>query len=169
MHVRWTWFGGLTLFTCVGDQLSKYWARSSLPTNPYGFGIRVPVIENFFDWRLSYNTGASFSVFADSAWARPTLTVLAMAALAGIVWMVHRSEAERRLVPAALGLIAGGALGNLIDRIRLGKVTDFVLWRYYEHEWPIFNLADAALCVGAVLLLLNSLRRVPAPRHEPAA
>lgn len=155
MPRRWKWFTALGLVALVLDQVTKYWANNSLPTGPHGYGIAVPVIENFFDWRLSYNTGSAFSLFAGTAGARWFLTVIGIIALGAIVWMLVKAKDDQRRLAIGLGLVAGGAIGNLIDRILYGKVTDFVVWKWYEHEWPTFNVADAALCVGVGLLFLD--------------
>lgn len=133
------------------DQLSKFWAQSALADTGH-----KTVIPNFFDLQLSYNTGAAFSIFdSGGATGRILLTIVAFAALGFIAWMVHKSENRATVPVVALGLIAGGAVGNVIDRALHGQVTDFILWRYYEHRWPIFNIADAVLLVGVAILLLS--------------
>lgn len=151
--------GGLTI---VLDQLTKLWARATLPTDPAGNGIPVPVIDNYFDWILAYNTGSAFSMFAGTAGSRVFLSLIGVVAVAALTWMVVKGKDEGRGALVALGLMAGGAVGNLIDRIAFGKVTDFVLWRYHEHRWPVFNVADIALTVAVGLFLLTSFRRAPA-------
>jgi signal peptidase II len=155
---RWTYFLWISLSVVVIDQLTKVWARRALPTDEHGRGIPVSVVENFFDWQLAYNTGASFSMFADTSGARVFLSLAALAAIAFIVWTVKTTPGHRPWAFVSLALIGGGAVGNLIDRVAFGKVTDFVLWRYYEHAWPIFNVADAALSVGVVLFLIVGFR-----------
>ena len=159
MHPRWTLFAPVAGITVVLDQITKYWARNALPTDAYGRSLPVSVIENFFDWQLAYNTGSAFSLFAGQSGSRVFLSLIALAAVGFIVWTVRSLPATRRWSIAAFALVAGGAVGNLIDRIAFGKVTDFVLWRYYEHEWPVFNVADAALCVGVGLLLVTGARQ----------
>ena len=126
---RWKWFAAFSLITLVLDQLTKLWARHGLPVDSRGIGKSVAVIENFFDWRLSYNTGSAFGLFSSVTGARIFLTIV--------------------------GVVALGAIGNVIDRVAFGKVTDFVVWKWYTHEWPTFNVADAALCVGVGLLFLD--------------
>jgi signal peptidase II len=152
---RWKWFSVIGLVTLAADQLSKIWAKGSLPTDARGYGIPVPVIENFWDWRLSYNTGSAFGLFSSVDGARIFLTVVGFVALGAIFWMVHKGRDDQGRLAAALGLVGGGAVGNVIDRILYGKVTDFVVWKWHEHEWPTFNIADAALCVGVGLLFLD--------------
>jgi len=148
---RWKIFSVIAFIAVVFDQLSKYWARSSLT----GDGHKT-VITNFFDFQLSYNTGAAFSMFDSGGMTgRVLLTIVAFLALGFIAWMVYKAENSHTQTTLALGLIAGGAIGNLIDRILHGQVTDFILWRYYEHRWPIFNIADAVLLVGVGVLLMS--------------
>jgi signal peptidase II len=151
-------FAGVGVVALALDQLTKLWARAALPTDYHGRGVPVSVVEGLFDWRLSYNTGSAFGLFADTPGAPAFLTVVAIAALGGLVWMVAQARAEQRVLVAALGLLAGGAAGNLIDRVYAGRVTDFIVWKYQAHEWPVFNVADTALCVGAGLLLLDTIR-----------
>ncbi|MDQ3365473.1 MAG: signal peptidase II [Myxococcota bacterium] len=155
----------LTIFALTAgfDQASKEWARSSLVVH-----APKPVIAGFWDWELALNPGAAFSAFAGSGAATQIiLSIVALLALVGIGIMAARTAPEQRLLRFALAMIGGGALGNLIDRVRDGAVTDFVRWRWHEHAWPIFNVADAALLIGALLLIVDTLlgqrrRRQPA-------
>ena len=141
--------------TFAADQLSKLWART-LPWDEHrGVGIARPVIENFFDWRLSYNTGSAFGLFRSVGGARIFLTVVGIVAVVAILWMLRAARDDQRRFSWALGLVAGGAVGNVLDRLLFGKVTDFVVWKWHSHEWPTFNVADAALCVGVGLLFLD--------------
>lgn len=160
---RWKWFAAFGVVILVADQVTKYWARNDLPTDRRGVGIPVQVIENFWDWRLSYNTGSAFGLFSSVEGARIFLTIVGFIALGAILWMVHKGSDDQRRLSAALGMVGGGAIGNVIDRLMFGKVTDFVVWKYYEHEWPTFNIADAALCVGVGLLFIDLGRQ---QRHE---
>ena len=137
---------------------TKEWARENLRR-----GVPEPVIEGVWDWELAYNTGAAFSSFTGS---HVLLSLVACAALVMLGVMAARTRPEQHLRRIALAMIAGGAVGNLIDRIRDGGVTDFVRWKAGEHMWPIFNVADVALVIGVALLiidgLLESRRRAPA-------
>lgn len=154
MTRRWKIFTAVTAITIIADHLSKWWART-LPVDDRGYGIAVPVIENFFDWRLSFNKGSAFGLFHGIGGARVFLTLIGIAALIAVFFMVKSaSEKQTRLV-AGLGLVAGGAIGNLIDRIASGKVTDFVVWKYHSTEWPTFNVADVALVIGVALMLID--------------
>lgn len=164
MQRRWKIFGIVALAAAVVDQLSKLWAQSALADSGH-----ATVIPNFFDLHLSYNTGAAFSIFdSGGATGRIALTVVAFLALGFISWMVYKSKDTATWSAVALGMIAGGAIGNVVDRVLHGHVTDFILWRYYEHRWPIFNVADAVLLVGVAILLLNkeTWQRADAPAKQ---
>lgn len=143
-------FVAVAFVTLALDQGSKAWARDALvPGHPQA------VVACCWDWELAYNPGVAFSTFAGAAGGRAILSVLAALAVLAIAIVAARTPPGARLRRAALAMIAGGALGNLVDRVREGAVTDFVRWRVHEHRWPIFNLADAALLVGAVLLVAD--------------
>jgi signal peptidase II len=146
--------------TALLDQGSKAWARGALVP-----GTREPLIDGWWDWELAFNTGAAFSSFEG---ALVVLGAIAIAALVAVVVMATRAAPEHGLRRLALALIGGGTLGNLIDRVRDGAVTDFVRWRAGEHLWPIFNVADVALVIGVALLFLEgplSRARRPSPVH----
>jgi signal peptidase II len=161
MQRRFKLYGVFAAIALVLDQITKIWARAALePNEP------TTVINNFFDWKLSFNGGSAFSMFEGQAGARILLTIVAFIALGAITWMVWKSEGVRTRLIASYGIVAGGALGNLIDRIAYGEVTDFVAWHYYDYTWPIFNIADVALLVGLGVMLIE-MGRKPAP--APAA
>ena len=164
MARRWKIFAAVGGVLAALDQLTKYWAKTSLPTDFHGRGLPVPVIDGYFEWRLSYNEGSAFGLFKDVAGAPVFLTVIALVAVLAIGWMVKQAEDHQTRLVTALGLIVGGAVGNVIDRIAHGRVTDFVVWKYHEHEWPVFNVADAALCIGIGLMFLDVSREQRAER-----
>jgi signal peptidase II len=166
MPRRWKIFLVIGFVTLVADQVTKLWARAALPTmvahNGRRYGVAQPVIENFFDWRLSFNTGSAFSLFGEMSGARAFLTVVGIAAVFIIGYMLHRARNEQTRLITALGLVAGGAIGNLVDRILFGEVTDFIVWKYYENEWPTFNIADVTLVIGVGLLFIDMGKEVRA-------
>jgi signal peptidase II len=152
MHVRRAVLF-LAIFFCTAgfDQASKQWAETSLSP-----GTSQPFIEGYWDWELAKNPGVAFSTFAGVSGAQIILSILAAAALIAIGIVAMRTKPNEHGKLAGLALIGGGALGNLIDRIRAGGVTDFVRWKVGDHLWPIFNVADAALLIGVAVLLLES-------------
>jgi signal peptidase II len=150
MPRRWRIFSLAVILTLVADQLTKWWARGALP-----FGRRVEFLGGFWDWELSFNTGSAFGLFNTVDSAKIFLTIVGIAACIAILFIVRKAPDERGFNAAAYGLVFGGALGNVIDRLAFGKVTDFVLWHAGEHRWPQFNVADAALVVGVIILFLD--------------
>jgi len=135
------------------DQASKIWAVRNLPL----FELRE-IVPGFFGLVHVRNTGVAFSLLSnlDPRWVHPLLilaTVLAMVAvLAYIAFLPCRGAA-----PVGLGLILGGAIGNVIDRARLGYVVDFLDLYWRNHHWPTFNVADIGITVGVLLLLIDML------------
>jgi signal peptidase II len=142
----------LVFLVLAFDQGSKAWART-LPV-----GVPQTVVDGYFDWEHAQNPGAAFSSFTGETGARIALSAIAAIAIAAIGYAAWRTRPEHGLRRAAYAVIAGGALGNLVDRVRLGSVTDFVRWHVHDHMWPIFNVADAALLVGVGLLFLAAAR-----------
>jgi signal peptidase II len=163
MPARARWLAPAIAFalTVVLDQVTKIWARGELQ-----LGRRTSVIDGYWDWELAENPGAAFSMFGDGT-MRWLLSAIALVAVVAIGWMIAKSEPRQRMLRLALALVAGGALGNLIDRVAYGVVTDFVRWRWHEHRWPIFNIADVALVIGAGLIIIDSLRKQPKSGAKP--
>lgn len=144
--VRWYVLAAVII---VLDQISK---QVVLANVQYGETIYVAP---FWNWVLTFNRGAAFSFLADEGgWQRWFFTVLAMGVSAWIAAML-RTHAAQKLLSLALALIMGGALGNVIDRIRFGAVVDFVQWHAAGFYWPAFNIADSAITIGAVLMILD--------------
>jgi len=145
---RWYGLAGLVI---VLDQLSKWLVLETL-----SLGETIYVAP-FWNWVLTYNPGAAFSLLADQpGWQRWFFTALAIAISGWIAVELKRHPGER-LFCLAMAMIMGGALGNVIDRIRFGAVVDFVQWHVAGYYWPAFNVADSAITVGVVLLVVESL------------
>ena len=126
----------------------------------FRYGERKPVVHGFFDLTLVYNKGAAFSFLSSAGgWQRWFFTAIGIAAALFIVFLLAR-HGSQRLFGAALSLIAGGALGNVIDRLVHGHVVDFLLFFHRDWSFPAFNVADSAITVGAVLLVADELLRV---------
>ena len=143
---RWYALAGLVI---VLDQLSKWLVLENIH-----FGETIYVTP-FWNWVLTYNPGAAFSFLADQpGWQRWFFTVLAIAVSGWIVFELKKC-AEHKLVSLALALVMGGALGNVIDRVRFGAVVDFIQWHAAGFYWPAFNVADSAITIGAVLLVFE--------------
>jgi signal peptidase II len=118
-------------------------------------GENVHVIDGFWEWRLSMNRGSAFGLLSSQSGARIALSVVGIIAVFGMLWMLRKARPDQRILHWALALVAGGAVGNLIDRIYFGVVTDFVVWHYQSHEWPVFNVADVVLVAGVILMFLD--------------
>ncbi|GAB2658831.1 signal peptidase II [Arenimonas aestuarii] len=149
---------GLSGVLVALDQWSKWLAMATLE-----YGNPVPFIEGFWNWTLVHNFGAAFSFLSDAGgWQRWFFTVLAIGISAGlVVWLARTPRSDwRTALPFAL--VIAGAIGNVIDRIRFGYVVDFVDWYLGTWHWPAFNVADSAIVVGALLLVLFSFKSPPA-------
>lgn len=147
---KWGW---LVVILVSLDQLTKWLAENALT-----YGERINIFP-IFDLTLVYNTGAAFSFLASgSGWQRWVLIAIAIVAIIFMSWLL-KHEHKRTLSALSLTLILSGAIGNLIDRVLLGHVIDFLL--FYRHNWyfPAFNIADIAISVGAVLLVFDEWRR----------
>ena len=145
------WYG-LSAFIVVADQLTKHWVKQAFSLH------EVVEITPFFNMLLVYNTGAAFSLLADAGgWQRGFFVAIALAASVWIGWLLRRHAAET-VFCLALALILGGALGNVIDRILIGAVVDFLDFHAFGRHWPAFNVADSAISCGAALLVWDALR-----------
>ena len=137
------------------DQISKWIVLGALQPGDSRY------VAPFFNWVLTFNRGAAFSFLSDAGgWQRWFFTVLALGVSVWIVSMLRRHTGEFRL-SLALTLVLGGALGNVIDRIRFGAVVDFIQWHVAGYYWPAFNVADSAISLGAILLVWDQLMTKP--------
>jgi signal peptidase II len=146
----WHWLG-ISLAVIALDLASKAWIVAAFKE-----GDELP-LTSFMSLVLAYNSGAAFSFLAEAdGWQRWFFAVIAIVASGVLLWMLKRGGSG--LLCAGLALILGGALGNLWDRVMLGHVVDFLLLHYRGWSWPAFNVADSAISVGAVLLIIDSFR-----------
>jgi len=146
---------GIAAAVVALDQATKFAVERA-----FSYGERLAVVPGLFDLTLVHNRGAAFSFLANAAgWQRWFFIGLGAVAAAFIVWLLAR-HGSQRLFAFALALILGGAIGNVVDRIARGHVVDFVLLHWQRFHWPAFNVADSAITVGAVLLVVDELRRV---------
>ena len=150
-RLGWLW---LTLLVLVIDQASKTYFDGALQMYQ-----RIVVIPDFFSWTLAYNSGAAFSFLADSSGWQRWLFALIAVVVSGVllVWLKCLGRNDTWLA-IGLALILGGALGNLYDRIAYGHVIDFILVHWEHRLFPAFNVADSAICVGAVMLALDMFK-----------
>ena len=145
---------GIAMIIVLLDQLSKITLSRMMV-----FG-QSDTVTSFFNLVMVYNRGAAFSFLADQpGWQRYFFAGVSLLASLLIIWMLKRHSGQR-LFCWAMTLILGGALGNLIDRIAYGHVIDFLDFHVSGFHWPAFNVADSAITLGAVLFILDELRRV---------
>jgi signal peptidase II len=142
-------FVGLAGGVLVLDQVAKFWVSAVLRLHE-----TRPVITGFLSLTLVHNTGAAFGILAgEHSLLRTWFFLLVSLLAAGVVlWLLWRLRPEQKMEAAALSLILGGALGNVIDRVRFGKVIDFIDVYFRTYHWPAFNVADAAISVGVFVL-----------------
>ena len=150
MPRRFAWFG-LAALIVVADQLAK-WAV----LGAFAPGERL-TLTGFFNLVLVFNKGAAFSFLAGApGWQTPLFVAVAAVAIVVVSVLLVRSPGDS-VMRAGLALILGGALGNLIDRLRYGQVVDFLDFHAFGWHWPAFNVADSAITIGAALLIFESL------------
>ena len=154
----------LAILACIVvlDQASKWWLTRSLDIHEFR-----PLIEGVLSLSHVQNRGAAFGILSDAdlPYQAALFSAVSLLALIAIAVYAFRLPAEARLPQMGLALVLGGALGNLIDRVRLGYVVDFIHLYWGSHQWPDFNVADSAITVGVALLILDML---VAPDRESA-
>ena len=130
----------------VLDQLTKAWVLASLPEY-----TAIPVIDGFWNWYRTYNTGAAFSFLSDAGgWQKYFFITLAIAISGALAWWLTRTPRNDWKTALPFALVIGGAIGNVIDRFLHGHVVDFIQWHVGVYYWPAFNIADAAIVGGAI-------------------
>ena len=148
--LKWLWLSALVV---VLDLSTKAMVLEHLV-----YGQPVPVFPGF-NWTLAHNAGAAFSFLSsESGWQRWFFSLISLSVSIGIIVWLKRLATTQTVLAVALALVLGGALGNLWDRVTLGYVVDFIDVYYQQRHWPAFNLADSAISLGAVLLVIDSLR-----------
>jgi signal peptidase II len=154
-------FASVSIGVLVFDQLSKEWITSRMTLYS-----SVPIVPGLVHLTLVHNPGALFGLFKDIGDPYRTVMFLAVPviAIALILFFQYRTSTADAMSQSGLALILGGAVGNLVDRLRFGHVVDFVDVFVGEHHWPAFNVADSAICVGVSLLFIDLLRQSRGPR-----
>ena len=156
--LKWIW---LAIVVVILDQLTKYIASTSLEM------YQPVVVMPMFNWTLMHNTGAAFSFLHDAGgWQRWFFAVIAVVVSVVIVLWIKRLEQHEKWQAIALALILGGAIGNVIDRVWLGYVVDFIQVYYQQWYWPAFNIADSAISIGVAMIIIDSIREYRAERKN---
>jgi lipoprotein signal peptidase len=158
---------GIAAVTLVVDQLSKWWVLEVLRLPEIG---RLPLLDfgSFgAQFAMVWNRGVTFGLLAgDAPWHRLLLAVLALAVVGFLVHWLRR--ADNRLTVVALGAVIGGAVGNVIDRLRFGAVVDFIDTWAFDWHWYVFNVADAGIVLGVIALMADALFRPKQTGKEAA-
>jgi signal peptidase II len=152
MKSKYLWVSLIATTVLVLDQITKFLVVQYLPRNTI-----VRVIPGFFDLTYVRNPGAAFGFLAGAQgwWRTAFFVTISIAALVVIIALIRKSHDRLSLISFAL--IGGGAVGNLVDRVRFGEVVDFIDWYVQSWHWPAFNIADAAITVGVALLAVELL------------
>ena len=146
--IVWTW---VSLFVVLLDQWTKAIASNSLVL------YEAEPVTGFLNWTLMHNRGVAFSILADQpGWQRWFISIVASVVVLWLLVWLFKNRRDQKLLNLSLVLIVGGAIGNIWDRIQLGYVVDFIEVYYADFFWPAFNIADSAITVGAVLLIIDA-------------
>ena len=149
----------LSLAVLALDQWSKQWAAARLR-----FGPDVEVVDGFLRFVYAENPGIAFSLFNSGAQTtRWVLATFSTAAACFVVWLAARASVDQWRIQTTYALLFAGIVGNLVDRVRTGRVIDFIDVYVSSYHWPTFNVADSAITVGAVVLAIEMLRESPEP------
>jgi signal peptidase II len=142
----------VSILVLLLDQATKFYIDRSMDLHS-----SLTVVENFFNITYLRNKGAAFGFLATSSYRLPFFIMISIVAVAVIIRVFFKLRPDQKFTAFALALIFSGALGNLIDRVRLGEVIDFLDAHWYGHHWPAFNVADSAICVGVFLLAVDMI------------
>ncbi|MCC6414510.1 MAG: signal peptidase II [Opitutaceae bacterium] len=156
----------LAILVFVLDQLTKLWIINRLPLGSYGPYESITVIPGFFYLVHVGNTGAAWSMLTGKS---TLLAAIAIITLAGIYFFRSSLGLRDRLAQIAFGLLCGGIVGNLVDRIQHQHVVDFLDFHFGSYVYPTFNVADSAICVGVVLYLWHSFKTAPTAAQRNAS
>ncbi len=142
------------LYVALLDQVTKFFIFSVLPLDASNFPLVV--IPNFFRLVRRTNPAAAFSIGPENPYFYIAATLIGLSVL---VWFLMDTPSDRIMPVVGLGLVGGGAVGNLIDRIYMVEVRDFIEWHWHERfHWPAFNVADAAICIGVAIVVIECFR-----------
>lgn len=139
----------IALILFLIDQVTKYVIATRME-----LGEQIPVIKDFFIITSHRNRGAAFGILQGQQWFFIIITIVVVS---GIVWYLNKTKGSRRLLPTALALVLGGAVGNFLDRLLTGEVVDFLMFNFGSYTFPIFNVADSCIVIGVGLIILDTL------------
>ncbi|MEI7817029.1 MAG: signal peptidase II [Desulfuromonadales bacterium] len=152
MKTRYTLFAAISIIGIIIDQITKTAIDSSMQLFD-----SIPVVESFFHITYVRNKGAAFSFLSHASWRLPFFITVSIIAALVILIAFRKLRDDQKIAHTSLSMIFSGAVGNLIDRVRLGEVIDFLDVHWYRHHWPAFNVADSLICVGVFLLAIDMM------------
>ena len=152
LNMKYTRFILVAALVVILDQLSKLWVLMKMPLHE-----SIPIIPGFFSLTHVHNPGGAFGFLAQNAalWRHWLFLGAAVLALGMIIYFHHQTPRSHSYLALGLSLIFGGAIGNLIDRVRFGEVVDFLDFYILNHHWPTFNVADSGVTVGVIIFLAH--------------
>ncbi len=150
---RWKIFGLITVVGLIADQATKLYVHKVMSLYQ-----TIPVIDGLFNIFYIRNKGAAFSFLSNATWRIPFFITVSLVASIAIIVGIQKLREDQKLAQISMSMIFTGAVGNLIDRVRMGEVIDFLDVYWKTHHWPAFNVADSLICVGVVLLALDMFR-----------
>lgn len=143
------WYLLIATVVMAFDQITKYWVAVKLSD-----GDEIDVVQGFFKFSYTENPGIAFGMLNNGN-VKWLLVSISVAAIMVVVYYMRRTPTSNMLLLWSLSLLAAGICGNLIDRVRLGRVIDFILIYYRDYQWPVFNIADTAITIGAALMAIE--------------
>jgi signal peptidase II len=150
---RWSIFSCIAVIGLLVDQATKLYVDKVMILHQ-----TIPVIDGLFNIFYIRNKGAAFSFLSNATWRIPFFITISLVASIAIVAGIQKLREDQKLAQISMSMIFTGAVGNLIDRVRLGEVIDFLDVYWKTHHWPAFNVADSLICVGVALLALDMFR-----------
>lgn len=150
---RWALFSTITVAGLLADQATKLYVDRVMTLHQ-----SIPVIDGLFSFTYLRNRGAAFSFLSEASWRLPFFIAVTLIAAVVILVAMQKMREDQKLAQISLAMIFSGAVGNLIDRVRLGEVIDFLDVYWQTHHWPAFNIADSLICVGVALVAVDMLR-----------
>lgn len=154
------WYLMVTAIVLIIDQFTKYWMSINLSE-----GDEIDVIRGFFKFSYTENPGIAFGMLNNGN-VKWLLVTISIGAIMVVAFYIMRTASSNRLLLWSLALLAAGISGNLVDRVRMGRVIDFILIYYRDYQWPVFNIADTAITIGAALMAIELF--IPS-QHERVA
>jgi len=150
---RWVIFSMISVVGLLVDQATKLYVDKVMSLYQ-----TIPVIDGLFNIFYIRNKGAAFSFLSDASWRIPFFVTISLVASIAIIIGIYKLREDQKLAQVSMAMIFTGAVGNLIDRVRMGEVIDFLDVYWKTHHWPAFNVADSLICVGVALLALDMFR-----------